>query len=1171
MRGLVSSTVPENPVRTYLTAIRRIHRTGEAVAETSYYGALETLLNAIGDDLIPSIHCVVNPRNRGSGIADLGLFTQSQIRDAGYHSRDAWQVQLPDRGVIEAKPPSWELSDIARLEQVSRYLNRYGQVLITNFREFQLIRQVDNSRSLGEPTRLAATEAELWRASIAEDRIDEVYDQLKAAIMSDAPLNSPEALASVLALYARMALRQVKGRRDRDLDRIKSALEKTLGLTFEGQEAAHFFESALVQTLFYGIFSVWIMWVRSDPLATQTFEWRTTGWGLKLPMIGSLFDLVATPQTIRLLRLKSLLDQAGAALHRVNRVPFFLRFDPEHAIEYFYEPFLEAYDPELRKELGVWYTPPEVVKYMVERVDRIMRVDFGLPDGLADDSVYVLDPCVGTGSFLIEILKHIAATLNATRSDDMIAADLKRAAVTRLFGFEVLPAPFVIAHLQMSILLQEFASPLASDAEPPERLPIYLTNALTGWDDDSASPEIPFEAFRVERDAANQVKRDSRILVVIGNPPYNAFAGVSPPDEANMLAPYKEGIRTRNSLDDLYVRFFRVGERQISELSGRGVLTFISNRSYLSSPSFRSMRQHLAANFDTIHIDDTNGDRDETGKITPDGSPDPSIFSTKRNKAGIAEGTAIAALVRLGHSQTYTDECVAKIAYRTFWGKSKREDLLRSLDNRSPIDPSSSRNAVQFEPDPRQYYTFRPLAAATDFYRWPSLHTLCKIAPVYGLHEARGGVLIDTDKNELVTRVKTYLDPAISFSAVDERFRHAWYGFVPSRTRSALQRASRRSTTQISAAIEPFTYRPFDQRYAYWQSDENLWVAPQPLLVKARRKGAKFLYARRTVESSNDGAPLLWSSAVGDQHALHKTAYLVPTLYVEEPPNYGSLFGEDGGPNTLENLSDFAKAYLTSIGYSHHDGDFYRSEALFLHVLAISSAPEYIRENRGALRQRFPHIPLPKSRAGFDESVQVGRVLADLHDGGSGGATRSLLVAMGRTIAVIRSRSHRPLQTGGGDFKITAGWGRLNENGAVMPGHGSTTRQDFSDAEEALLRSIASWAQCSEASLQAIIAQGAQHIHLNPGTFFASVPTAAWEYKIGGFLVLKKWLSYRDYSVSNRSLDTTEARLFQNMVIRLTIIALLGDRLDANYRAAKDDASIFDELLDVQAEDVTDT
>jgi predicted helicase len=367
-----------------------------------------------------------------------------------------------------------------------------------------------------------------------------------------------------------------------------------------------------------------------------------------VPVLQALFHQVSNPLQLQALGLMEPLNWAGEALNRVDQAAFFSRFDRDQAVQYFYEPFLEAYDAELRKDLGVWYTPPEIVKYMVARVDAVLRTELGLSDSLADPSVYVLDPCCGTGAYPLEVLRCIEQTLRAKGGDALLAQDLKQAAQQRIFGFEILPAPFVIAHLQIGLQLHVAGAAF----EEGERAGIFLTNALTGWSDKAPQAKLPLAEFQDERDQADHIKQKVPILVILGNPPYNAFAGVAQTvEEQDLVQPYKEGLISqwgikKFNLDDLYVRFFRLAERRIAEIAERGVVCFISNYSYLADPSFVVMRQRFLQEFDALWFDCLNGDSRETGKLTPEGKPDPSVFSTEYNHEGIRVGTNIIVINR---------------------------------------------------------------------------------------------------------------------------------------------------------------------------------------------------------------------------------------------------------------------------------------------------------------------------------------------------------------------------------------------------------------------------------------------------------------------------------------------------------------------------------------------
>ena len=493
-----------------------------------------------------------------------------------------------------------------------------------------------------------------------------------------AAIADPKDLAWLLASYARDGLARVEAAGDApSLTTLRGALEEGLGVRFEDERGAAFFRSTLVQTLFYGIFSAWVLWARQTPRPTVPFDWHTAVWHLRAPVLRALFQQISDPGRLRPLGLVEVLDWTAAALNRVDTDAFFDRFNEGEAVPYFYEPFLEAFDPDLRKQLGVWYTPPEVVRYMVARVDKALKDDLGIADGLAAENVYVLDPCCGTGAYLAEVLRRIAANLREQGQGALTGARVKQAATTRVFGFEIMPAPFVVAHLQVGLTMQELDAPLADD--DTERAGVFLTNALTGWELDTAQEPLPFPELEEERNRADAVKQQTPILVIIGNPPYNGFAGMAVEEERTLSEAYRATQRVRRpegqGLNDLYVRFFRMAERRIAEETGRGIVCFISNYSWLDGLSFTGMRERFLEAFDAIRIDNLNGDRRKTGKTTPDGAPDPSIFSSPEDPVGIQVGTAITTLVRkANHAPTEA------VGFRHLWGQAKREELTATAE-----------------------------------------------------------------------------------------------------------------------------------------------------------------------------------------------------------------------------------------------------------------------------------------------------------------------------------------------------------------------------------------------------------------------------------------------------------------------------------------------------------
>ena len=389
-------------VETYFTDLRRIRASGGATDERSTYGALANLLNTVGATLKPKVFCVPELADQGAGHPDFGLYASRQGQRGKL--RDG---QVPERGVVEVKALREDIQGGAVQDQVGRYWSRYNLVLVTNLLAFKLVgRDKTGGEATLESFRLADSE-EAFDRRLGKPRVfarevgTALGEYLRRALSHRAAITDPKDLAGLLASYARDGLERVtsveqKANGESPLYALRSALEKGLGVRFEGERGARFFHSTLVQTLFYGIFSAWVLWARQDPAPKGTFDWQKAVWHLRVPVLRSLYQQLSDPGRPQPLGLVELLDWTAAAFDRVDRTAFFSQFNEGEAVPYFYEPFLQAFDPDLRKQLGVWYTPKEVVHYMVARVDQALKDDLGISDGLANEDVYVLDPCCGT-------------------------------------------------------------------------------------------------------------------------------------------------------------------------------------------------------------------------------------------------------------------------------------------------------------------------------------------------------------------------------------------------------------------------------------------------------------------------------------------------------------------------------------------------------------------------------------------------------------------------------------------------------------------------------------------------------------------------------------------------------------------------------------------------------
>lgn len=1147
----MSATNEHDPILSFFTEVRDTHLSGIGVKETSYYPYLSNLFNDIGKLLKPKVRCIIHPHNIGAGLPDGALVTPDQKSD----DNDPLAAGLiPSRGVLEIKPPSEEVDDIAATEQVSKYLATYGLVLVTNLRDFLLVGNVKGKLAHLERFTVAADEKEFWKAvanpaKLVAELGPSLKEYLLRVLLQKAPLTAPRDVAWFLASYARDAKLRIESKADLPgLASLRAALEQALGLTFDGEDGEKFFRSSLVQTLFYGVFSAWVLWSkRPTTKPSDTFNWHEAQWSLHVPMIRTLFEQLATPTKLQNLGLEEILNWTEGALNRVDRDTFFKNFEQKHAVQYFYEPFLAAFDPDLRKRMGVWFTPPEIVKYMVSRIDRVLRDELGIANGFADPNVFVLDPSCGTGAFLVEVLLHIDAQLKAEGADALSADDVKAAAMERIFGFELLPAPFVVAHLQLGLLLQDLGAPLAQNLQ--ERVAVYLTNSLTGWHPQKGPKQPPiWPELEEEKDAAELVKREKQILVVLGNPPYYAFSGVSPQEEQGLVEPYKGGLISewnikKFNLDELYVRFLRLAERRIAEMSKRGIVCYVSSYSYLSDPSFVVVRKRFLSEFQHAWIDCLNGDSRETGKRTPDGQPDPSVFSTEYNRAGIRLGTAVGLFAKTGDAQGQ-----GTVRYRDFWGTDKRAALLKTLEH----DDFDSQYTVA-NPDRANRFSFRPTEAGLQYQTWPMVTELAEAEPISGLQEMRRGALISHDRTILEDRIEKYLDPSVdwaSFAALNTGLSKKAGRFKPSEARKRLQG----STAFDKKRVMRYALLPLDDRWAYHSTIRPLWNEPRPELLAQRPNDESFFIVRRFAERPREGKPGYLTTALPDYHLLRPNAVAIPLRLSTGPKeetdahqSQGSFLGAFAAAPHTANLSLNARKYLKTLTDGDPDTNEELGRAIWLHSLAIVYSPLYLSENNSGIRSDLPRIPMPDSLTALESSASLGAEVGKLLEtekpvpGVTAGKIRKELSTIGRITGPQ-----------GLSLAVTADWGRLQgEDQVVMPGNGSVKRRDFTDAEKQAIEESAAELGSSLDDILNIWGGQAVDVYLNGETFWSGVPASVWDFTIGGYLVLKKWLSYREHDVLGRDITKDEAREFTQMARRLAALLLLDASLDANYLAVK--------------------
>ena len=455
--------------------------------------------------------------------------------------------------------------------------------------------------------------------------------------------------------------------------------------------------------------------------------------------------------------------------------------------------------------------------------------------------------------------------------------------------------------------MQDLDAPLEDDVN--ERPGVFLTNALTGWEPRTTKP-LPFPEFEEERDRAERVKQDEPILVILGNPPYNGFAGMAVDEERELSEAYRWTRRVRRpegqGLNDLYVRFFRMAERRIAGKTGRGVVCFISNSSWLDGLSFTGMRERCLEAFDAVRIDCLNGDKYKTGKVAPDGSPDPSIFSTPEDPVGIQVGTAIATLVRKSNHTP-----AEAVGFRHLWGQAKREELNETAET----EPDSLYDNI--EPLLPLGLPFVQTAVSSQWFDWPTLPELFPVS-FPGVQTSRDGVLVDVDLDRLQRRMAEYFNSTVSHEEIARRYPDAMRTTARFDAHAVREALLARGGPDEASFIR-HAYRPFDNRWLYWEADTKLLDEKRADYRPHVFEGNLWLSAAQHLRKGAAEPQTVFTQHIGARHLIERGANWFPAWL--------DIDGIRDDDERRPNLSGAAQRYIERLGASVED--------LFHHVLAV--------------------------------------------------------------------------------------------------------------------------------------------------------------------------------------------------------------------------------------------
>lgn len=662
----------------------------------------------------------------------------------------------------------------------------------------------------------------------------------------------------------------------------------------------------------------------------------------------------------------------------------------EDPVTYFYEDFLNAYDAQERKRRGVYYTPKPVVSYIVRSVHELLQTEFGIEDGLASTItwgematrqkelkipqgvasespfVQILDPATGTATFLVTVIEVIYDILSEKWKEQGLSEMQRVAAwnayvpkhlLPRLYGYELMMAPYTIAHLKIGLKLFETGYRFGSD----ERAGIYLTNALEAASDarhsqiDALSPALAHEA-----DAVNAVKRAQLFTIIVGNPPYSGVSANMTSQAQHYVDRYKfvDGSplnERKHWLQDDYVKFIGFAQSLV-EAGPAGIVGLITNHAFLDNTTFRGMRQSLSETFQRITVYDLHGSVKKSDLVS-ENAPDDNVFD-------IQQGVAIS------------------IAERRPWAKdSVRHGELRGSRahkytelSHSSIGQVKWTALAPFSP----YYFFVP--KNWDFAEeYENAHSITEIMPVHvnGIVTARDGFVIDFEDDAIIARVQRFLDPRSSDAEVaaelDLSENYAW------RVHDA--RISLRKTKDWRKLLTNILYRPFDIRRIIYH-EAVVWRTRADVMQHMVGGRNIALCTNRQVngEFRHAGVSRTLINDCTLSTATKERTYLFP-LFLSATDGTADLLDEQ---LSNVNVSEKWLRALAAAADFARDGEsgsarYVSPQAVLDYVYAVLNCPEYRHRYAEFLRVDFPRIPLPGSGLLFKELARLGGELVALH------------------------------------------------------------------------------------------------------------------------------------------------------------------------------------------------
>ena len=1059
------------PLRDYVGAIRKKISTGVAT-EPTYYSALEALLEEM----------------------EMGITAINEHKRIECGAPDFIVKKGPsDIGCVEAKDIGTDLDREERSEQMERY-HSLGNVVLTDFLEFRWY--VDGERRAVARVGRAARENKITTDKAG---VEEVRELLRNFLAHRAePIGTAKDLAVRMARQAHMISDLIVAAFEKEPEsgRLHSqfkAFEQQLipGLTTEQ------FADMYAQTIAYGLFAA-----RATGDNKGRFSRRNAAYLIPRtnPFLRKLFNEIAGPDLDD--RIAWLVDFLAELLGHADMEAilrdFGRRMGKEDPVVHFYETFLRAYDPKTKVTRGIFYTPDPVVSYIVRSIDYLLKTRFDKAQGLADANVLILDPAAGTGTFLHHVVKEIYDWLVEQGQQGLWDGYVAERLLPRLFGFELLMAPYAMAHLKLGLLLQDTGYKFEGD----QRLGIYLTNALEGAL--KKTEHLPAFAGWIseEANAALDIKKEKPVMVVLGNPPYSVssanqservvtiaqgqtYMRRGKPVRARreiritkktfigeLMERYKEAVREERNiqpLSDDYIKFIRFAHDRI-ERTGYGIIGMITNHAYLSGLIHRGMREELLKSFSEIYILNLHGST-ILGETAPDGGRDENVFD-------ITPGVAIALFVKKEDR-----DGPSRVKYADLWGLRERK-YARLADK--DVKGTEWRDLDPVPP----YFFFVPKDLDL-FSEYEGGWSVADIFPVNstGIKTHRDHFVIDFEQKSLEARITQFRDKAASNDEVRDRFKlrdtRDW--------KLPKARANLQARKDWEENFNRCLYRPFDIRPIYYSGD--VIELPRPEVMRHMLQENTALLTCRQ-QSDIGFRHVLCSNGLTECCAVsiksREVTYVFPLyLYTTPEDTEGTLFSAEEVAREPNLSPEFIGALTDRLGFNfvpESRGDLvstFGPEDIFYYAYAVFHSPTYRARYAEFLQIDLPRLPLTSDKRLFAALVEKGAELVGLH--------------------LMESPALSNLVT---KYPVV-GSNEIEKVRYVEP-----HKKEEEDIPG--------------------------RVYINKEQYFEGIAPEVWNFHIGGYQVLNKWLKDR----TRRKLSIDDSEHYQKIVVVLKETMRLMEEID---------------------------